>query len=182
MNDLIDTRASLQEAMNFLGALASGIEHAIGESSNGISYLAGKRLGMQFSSGAPVTDDIEKAILTIRNVLVKNKCLWHFEPFKPHDRTSMVLSKGEGDEILLVFSDCMIRQALFRFGHSQKGSLCNMMNGFFSGAILNIMGCDSTLQIIHAGENGCLKKLTVKSKKSGKNCVEDTIQGNEEAR
>lgn len=164
MNDLTETRASLQEAMNFLGALASGIEHAIGDSSNGISYLAGKRLGMQFSNGAPTTDDIEKAILTISKVLVKNKCLWHFEPFKPHDRPSIVLSKGNEDDIFLVFSDCMIRQSLFRFGHSQKGSLCNMMNGFFSGAILNIMGCESTLQIIHAGENGCLKKLTVKRK------------------
>jgi len=178
VNDLIETRASLQEAMNFLGALASGIEHAIGDSSSGISYLAGKRLGMQFSSGAPIADDIEKAIFIIRNVLVKNKCLWHFEPFKPHDRPSMVLSEGNEDDILMVFSDCMIRQSLFRFGHSQKGSLCNMMNGFFSGAILNIMGCDSTLQIIHAGENGCLKKLTVKRNPR----AEDILQGNEEAR
>ena len=46
MNDLVETRASLQEAMNFLGALASGIEHAIGESASSISYLAGKRLGI----------------------------------------------------------------------------------------------------------------------------------------
>lgn len=164
MNEILETRASLQEAMNFLGALASGIEHAIGESSNGISYLAGKRLGMQFSEGSKTTGDIEDAILTIRDVLEKNKCLWHFEPFKPHDRKSLVMSNANEDDILLSFSDCMIRQSLFRFGHTQKGSLCNMMNGFFSGAILNIMGCESTLQIIHAGENACLKKLTVKKK------------------
>ena len=161
MNDITEARASLQEAMNFLGALASGIEQAIGQSANSISFLAGKRLGMQFSEGATTTTDIVEALETIRDVLVRYNCLWHFEPFKPHDRPSLVLSSGHEDEILLAFSDCMIRQSLFKFGHAQQGSLCNMMNGFFSGAIRNIMGYESTLHILHAGENGCLKKLVV---------------------
>jgi hypothetical protein len=158
---LLETRASLQEAMTFLGALAAGIEQAIGESANSISYLAGKRLGMQFSHDAPVTDDIEHALVTVRNILQKNNCLWQFEPFKPHDRPALIETTGEADEILLVFRDCMIRQSLFKFGHHQKGSLCNMMFGFFSGALLNIMRHDSTLEILHAGENGCYKKLII---------------------
>ena len=162
MADLSETRASLQEAMNFLGALASGIEQAIGESANSISYLAGKRLGMQFSQGAPTTGNIEDALGTIRAVLQKNDCLWHFEPFKPHDRPALVQSNGQDEEILLVFRDCMIRQSLFKFGHHQKGSLCNMMYGFFSGALMNIMGFESTLEILHTGENSCYKKLVVK--------------------
>jgi hypothetical protein len=164
VNDIAEARASLQEAMNFLGAMASGIEQAIGQSANSISFLAGKRLGMQFSEGAPTTTDIVEALETIRDVLVRYNCLWHFEPFKPHDRPSLVLSTENEEDILLAFSDCMIRQSLFKFGHSQKGSLCNMMNGFFSGAIRNIMGVDSTLEILHAGENACLKKLVVNRK------------------
>jgi hypothetical protein len=68
--------------------------------------------------------------------------------------------KGE-PEMLPVFLDCMIRQSLFRFGHPQKGSLCFMMYGFFSGAIGKIMGKKATLEIIHAGKNACLKRLTV---------------------
>jgi hypothetical protein len=36
-----------------------------------------------------------------------------------------------------------------------------MMYGFFSGAIEKIMGKKATLDIIHAGENACLKRLTV---------------------
>lgn len=159
--DLTETRASLQEAMNFLGALASGIEQAIGESANNISYLAGKRLGIQFSEDAPRTDDIGQALDTVRDVLQKNNCLWYFEAFKPHDRPALIQTTGEAEEVLLVFRDCMIRQSLFKFGHHQKGSLCNMMYGFFSGALLNIMGCESTLEILHAGENGCYKKLVV---------------------
>jgi len=148
--------------MNFLGALASGIEQAIGESANGISYLAGKRLGMQFSQDSPTTDDIEQALDTVRDVLQKNNCLWSFEPFQPHDRPAWIKTDGETEEVLLVFRDCMIRQSLFKFGHHQKGSLCNMMYGFFSGALLNIMGYESTLEILHAGENSCYKKLIIK--------------------
>ncbi|MHB9099336.1 MAG: hypothetical protein ACYC5X_16095 [Syntrophales bacterium] len=147
--------------MTFLGALAAGIEQAIGESANSISYLAGKRLGMQFSHEAPVTDDIEQALVTVKEILQENNCLWQFEPFQPHDRPALIETTGQADEILLVFRDCMIRQSLFKFGHHQKGSLCNMMFGFFSGALLNIMRRDSTLEILHAGENGCYKKLII---------------------
>ena len=58
-----------------------------------------------------------------------------------------------------MFRDCMIRQALYCYGHDQKGSLCYMMYGFFSGALDNIMGVRSKLEIVHAGENACLKRL-----------------------
>jgi predicted hydrocarbon binding protein len=161
MAELLEHRAQLQETMTFLGAIASGIEEAIGESANSISYLAGKRLGMQFSEHAPKTHDIMEALELVRKVLQENDCLWHFEPFQTHDRPSMIQAVDKGDEIMLVFRDCMIRQSLFQFGHHQKGSLCNMMYGFFSGALKNIMGKESTLEIIHAGENGCYKRLVV---------------------
>ena len=161
MSELSEQRAQLQETMTFLGAIASGIEEAIGESAGSISYLAGKRLGMQFSEKAPKTNDIVKALELVRDVLKENDCLWQFEPFQTHDRPSMIQPVDNGKEIMLVFRDCMIRQSLFKFGHPQKGSLCTMMFGFFSGALKNIMGKESTLDIVHAGENGCYKRLVV---------------------
>ncbi|OGT97821.1 MAG: hypothetical protein A2X80_12140 [Geobacteraceae bacterium GWB2_52_12] len=157
-------RLALQDAMVFLGAIASGTEQAIGESANSISYLAGVNLGKKLSEGVPHTDDVEQALEYTREVLVKNDYLWLFEPFKTHDQESMVRESEEGTEVTLVFRDCMIRQSLFRFGHSQKGSLCNMMYGFFAGALQNIMGQESSLEIVHAGENACFKKLTVRRK------------------
>ena len=36
-----------------------------------------------------------------------------------------------------------------------------MMYGFFAGALETIMGKKTTLEIRHAGENACLKMLTV---------------------
>jgi predicted hydrocarbon binding protein len=147
--------------MNFLGALATGIEDAIGRPANSMAYVAGKRLGKKLSRNAPKTDDIEKALDAVRKVLASNSCLWHFETVIPEDRKNLIEKTEDGDEVLIVFRDCMIRQALFSFGHHQKGSLCNMMYGFFSGALENITGCKSQLQIMHAGENACLKRLTL---------------------
>ena len=161
MSDIHATRAALQETMTFLGAITSGIEQAIGESASSISYLAGKRLGMNLSASVEKTDDVEQALNVVHKVLLDNNCLWGFETFQPHDRLNLIEVTEAGDEIMLVFRDCMIRQSLFKFGHHQKGSLCNMMNGFFSGALLNIMGRNSSLDIHHAGENACYKKLCI---------------------
>ena len=159
--ELINERAVLQETMTFLGAIASGLEEAIGESANGITYVAGRNLGMRFSESAPKTDDIGEALAAVEKVLKDNQCLWMFEIFKTHDRKEAIEQTGKGEEVMLVFRDCMIRQSLFKYGHHQKGSLCNMMYGFFSGALQNIMGRDSSLEIVHAGENSCYKRLTV---------------------
>jgi predicted hydrocarbon binding protein len=155
-------RLALQDAMVFLGAIASGTEQAIGESANSISYLAGVNLGKKMSEGVAHTSDIEQALDSTREVLEKNDYLWLFETFKPHDQETVVTQNDEGTQVMLVFRDCMIRQSLFRFGHTQKGSLCNMMYGFFAGALQNIMGQESSLEIVHAGENACYKKLTVR--------------------
>lgn len=155
-------RLALQDAMVFLGAIASGTEQAIGESANSISYLAGVNLGKRLSKGVVHTSDILQALDSTREVLKKNDYLWLFEPFKTHDQETVVQEDEDGTHVMLVFRDCMIRQSLFRFGHTQKGSLCNMMYGFFAGALQNIMGQESSLEIVHAGENACYKKLTVR--------------------
>ncbi len=155
-------RLALQDAMVFLGAIASGTEQAIGESANSISYLAGVNLGKKLSAGVPQTGDILTALDSTRDVLKYNDYLWQFEPFKTHDQETVVQENEEGTQVMLVFRDCMIRQSLFRFGHTQKGSLCNMMYGFFAGALQNIMGRESSLEIAHAGENACYKKLIVR--------------------
>jgi predicted hydrocarbon binding protein len=148
--------------MVFLGAIASGTEQAIGESANSISYLAGVNLGKKMSAGVPQTGDILQALDSTRKVLEKNDYLWLFEAFKTHDQETVVQEDEEGTHVMLVFRDCMIRQSLFCFGHAQKGSLCNMMYGFFAGALQNIMGQESSLEIVHAGENACYKKLTIR--------------------
>ncbi len=167
MSDLEHARATLQESMTFLGAIAAGIEDAVGSTANSVTYLAGKDLGKRFSMSARRTDDLEVALGEVKRVLAENNCLWDFEPFKASVRPSMVVHTDEGDEIMLVFRDCMIRQSLFCFGHHQKGSICTMMYGFFAGSLETIMGRQSTLDIVHAGENACYKRLLVKPVPAG---------------
>ena len=163
MNEIEQRRQTLQETMVFMGALASGIEELVGRPANAMAYVAGKSLGKELSASAEQTDDLEEALQRVRQVLLDNDCLWHFEPFKRKAETQLVTRDEDGlDVIQIVFRDCMIRQTLARFGHDQKGSLCNMMYGFFAGALEAIMGRGSKLEIVHAGENACLKRLIMR--------------------
>ncbi|THB76030.1 MAG: hypothetical protein D6B25_10615 [Desulfobulbaceae bacterium] len=150
--------------MNFMAALSAGIEPILGRGANSMTMSAGRNLGRKFSENATKTDDLLAAVDEVRRVLEENHCLWFFEPFKPKNQPEMIMVNDKGErEMQIVFKDCMIRQSLFRFGHPQQGSLCNMMYGFFAGALENIMGKKAKLDIKHAGENACLKVLTVAS-------------------
>jgi len=162
VNDLEQSRQTLQETMNFMAALAAGIEPVIGRGACSMAYSAGRTLGAQFARNSQRTNDLGTALAEVRNVLTEHDCLWQFEAFHPSTRPSLIIKGEDGsEEILLVFRDCMIRQSLFRYGHAQKGSLCYMMYGFFAGALEAIMGRRAELAIIHAGENACLKCLKV---------------------
>ena len=164
MEEIVKKRRTLQETMNFMAALSAGIEPILGRGASSMTMSAGRNLGRKFSETAKKTTDLFEAIDEVRNILIANSCLWGFEPFKPKGQDEFVTTSAEGDlQMQIVFRDCMIRQALFRFGHPQKGSLCNMMYGFFAGALETIMGKKTTLDITHAGENACLKLLTVKA-------------------
>ncbi len=162
VNELEQTRQTLSETMNFLSAIGAGVEKLVGPASKGMAFMAGKKLARNFSENTAKTDDIFTALDEVHSILENNNCLWSFETFKPKMQQDMITTTDDGTrELLLVFKDCMIRQSLFRFGHEQKGTLCYMMYGFFAGALENIMGCRSELQILHAGENACLKKLKI---------------------
>ena len=160
ITSLLNTRSSLQGAMGFLAAMASGIEEAVGETAQSITYLAGVKLGKQFSQNARKTSDIHEALNELRTVLRNANCLWQFEVFTGNDESG-ITEEEDTEHVELVFRDCMIRQSLFLYGHQQKGSLCNMMFGFFSGALDSIMDRKSKLEIKHAGENACLKRLSI---------------------
>ncbi len=161
--ELPTKRASLQEAMNLLATLAGGIEEAVGRTANSVTYVAGKNLGRRFSEKARKTGDIVEALAEVQQVLESNNCLWMYETFRPKTQAGLVRKTEQGEEILLVFRDCMIRQSLFSFGHAQRGSLCNMMFGFFAGALERILQREANLEILHAGENACYKVLRVRS-------------------
>ena len=162
MSQIAHSREELQDTMAFMAALSSGLESFIGRAAKGMAFVAGKSMGTKYCEGAAKTSDVTVALNTVGDVLNKRNLHWLYEPFKKAADASMVTNGPDGGQSLhLVFRDCMIRQSLFRYGHAQQGSLCYMMFGFFSGALEAIMGRKAKLDIIHSGENSCLKKLTI---------------------
>jgi predicted hydrocarbon binding protein len=162
VQEILKKRRTLQETMKFMAALSAGIEPILGRGASSMTMSAGRNLGRKFSEEAQPTRDLLKAIDEVRRILAKNDCLWNFEPFKPVGQADLITINDKGQsQMFIIFRDCMIRQALLGFGHPQQGSLCNMMYGFFAGALESIMGKKATLEIKHAGENACLKVLTV---------------------
>ncbi|MDK9699978.1 MAG: hypothetical protein OEM52_07535 [bacterium] len=168
MDNIEAKRELVQETMSFLGALACGMEETLGETSTSISIKAGEKFGKSLSKGAAHTTNIQEALAELDQLLVANNCLWHIECFKPSAQPEMTIPKDDGYEVMLVFRDCMIRQALFRYGHPQKGSLCHLTSGFLSAAMESITGNQSTVEIVHAGENACYKRLIIKTRENTK--------------
>jgi hypothetical protein len=143
----------------FVSALACATEKNIGKGSHSVCALAGKRFGREAMSGQQQADDPLRAIEMLRGALRDLGILWQFEPFAG-EKPSPIEVEGTTRKIRLVFHTCMVRNALFRYAHEQKQSLCSMAHGVFAGAMEQVFpGCKATLEIIHAGPNACLKEL-----------------------
>jgi len=150
---------TLHNVAYFVGALAHGAEQNLGRGSLSICSMAGKRFGQEAVAGDRQTDNPEDAVGILRDALAKQGIVWDFEPFSG-ERNSSMETDGDIKKMRLVFKTCMVRNALFRYGHEQKQSLCYMAHGVFAGAMETIMpGTKVELNIIHAGPNGCLKEM-----------------------
>jgi hypothetical protein len=156
MNNAIE---ALHGVSCFVGALASACERNLGQGSLSVCALAGKKFGAAVVENTHTEADPLTAIRLLGEALTRRGIVWEFEPFYGAD-SSAVTTEGTKTKIRLVFHSCMVRNALFRYGHDQKLSLCYMSHGVFAGALEKILtGKKATLEIIHAGPNGCLKEL-----------------------
>ncbi len=144
-----------------LGALAHASELNLGKSALSICMLAGKKFGREAVEGAKQTDDLTEAVGLLNDALAKRGIVWQFEPFK--GESDNLIQDRDGKKVMrLSFGTCMVRNALFRYAHEQKQSLCYMAHGVFAGAMETIMpGKVVHLEILHAGPNGCLKEMIV---------------------
>ena len=157
--------AKLHEAAYFVGALAHGAEQNLGRGSLSICAMAGKKFGMEAVEDVEQTNDPIKAVEILRKALADNGIVWDFEPFLG-ERESIIEEDGPRKKMRLIFRACMVRNALFRYAHEQKLSLCHMSHGVFAGAMEKVMpGTTVHLEILHAGPNGCLKELIWEEKK-----------------
>ncbi len=142
-----------------LGALAHASEKNLGQSSHSICMLAGKKFGREAVVDVEQTDDPEKAVQLLKTALEKRGIVWDFEPFI--GERDELIEKRDGAEVMrIVFRTCMVRNALFRYAHEQKESMCYMAHGVFAGAMEKVIpGKKVNLEILHAGPNACLKEM-----------------------
>lgn len=151
--------AKLHNVAFFVGALAHGAELNLGRGSLSICSMAGKKFGMQAVEKVEQTDDPIRAVDILKDALADLGIVWVFEPFAGA-ASSPIREEGESRILRLVFHTCMVRSALFRYGHEQKQSLCYMAHGVFAGAMERVMpGTTVDLRIVHAGPNACLKEM-----------------------
>lgn len=146
----------------FLASVASGLEEVLGDGAGAITYRAGRSSGRKTEVAARDDQDLLKALDLVWDEMCRLGMRWHFEPYRPPGQADLVVHEDGVTKVHLVFDNCMVRCALFRYGHPQKLSLCLMNHGLFCGLLEKIHGGSANLDILHAGENACLKLLTVK--------------------
>lgn len=150
-----------QGMMVFLASVSNGLEDVLGRGAGGITFRAGKTTGLKQKVEATDTANLDHALELVWNEMCRIGMRWAFEPYKLTAEPALVATSDGRVQMKLVFRNCLVRSALFRYGHPQKLSLCLMNHGLFCGLLEKIHGGKANLEILHAGENACLKLLTV---------------------
>lgn len=163
MQDINKKHAELQGLLVFMSSLSHAMENILGRGASPITYRAGRTIGLQ-AEVEKKSKDTKEALDIVHQELQKRGINWEFELWKPADTANYSYDKDGKEAAKLVFHNCMVRCSLFRYSHEQKTSLCLMNHGLFCGFLQNITGKLVNLDIIHAGENACIKELTIEER------------------
>ena len=148
----------LQGLMVFMASLSHGLEKVLGRGAKSVVFRAGRNVGMKVKVQQQ-SDDPLKALELVQDELRRKGVAWEVTPYKPASSRDYVYDKDGKNAMKVVCRNCMIRCALFRYSHEQQQSLCMMNQGEFCGIFKKITGKNAMLEIIHPGENACLKEL-----------------------
>jgi predicted hydrocarbon binding protein len=152
-------RDELHGLMVFLASLSHGLEQVLGRGAKSVVYRAGKGVGAKCDPKEKTTDPL-RAVAIVQEELQRKGVAWQVEPWKPASEKDFVYEKEGRLAMKVVCRNCIIRCSLFRYSHEQQQSLCNLNQGEFCGIYQKITGKQANLDIIHAGENACLKELS----------------------
>jgi predicted hydrocarbon binding protein len=155
---IAESRDELQGLLVVMASLSHGLEQVLGRGAETVTFRAGRTVGLKSGTGQQEAD-LMAALGKVAQALQAGGIDWPFEAWKPAADPSFVYMKNGKQAIKLAFRNCMVRCALFRYGHEQKQSLCMMNHGFFCGYVQKFTGKRAELEILHAGENACLKEL-----------------------
>jgi hypothetical protein len=151
--------AKFQKVACFFGALAHGAENNIGQGTNSVCFLAGKRLAREAVRDNETTSDPVQALRIVSRALALGGIIWEGEEFLGEHGT-LVEQNGDTRKMRVIFRTCMVRNILFTYAREQKQSLCYMAHGIFAGAMEKVMpGCTVKLEIIQACPEACIEEM-----------------------
>ncbi len=156
-----ETLEFLQGNMLFLASIANGLEELVGRGAPGITFRAGRNVALQVTV-QKTEKDLLKAIEVVTEEMERIGLRWDVEVYKKQSESEYITHTEEGEEIKLVFRNCMVRSCQFHYGHPQKNSLCMLNHGLFCGLLQKVYGAWSDYEFIHSGENACIGLLKVK--------------------
>ncbi|MFO7816231.1 MAG: hypothetical protein R6V39_00905, partial [Desulfovibrionales bacterium] len=129
----------LQGSMLFLASVANGVEELVGRGAPSVTFRAGRTTGLN----APVEKkegNLLEAFEIVKEELLRMGIHWDFEPYKKQAETDLLVHAEEGEQLKIVFRECMVRSCQFHYGHPQKNSLCMLQHGIFCGLLQQIYG------------------------------------------
>jgi predicted hydrocarbon binding protein len=153
-------RGELQGLLVFMASLSHGLETVLGRGATTITFRAGRTIGLK-ADVSETTTDVERAVQLVQAEMARKGVHWPCELYKPDEAAGFFYEKDGKRASKIVFYNCMVRCSLFRYSHEQKQSLCMMNHGLFCGYLQKILGKRVDLEIVHAGENACLKELVI---------------------
>jgi predicted hydrocarbon binding protein len=156
-------RGELQGLLVLMASLSHGLETVLGRGAATITFRAGRTIGLK-ADVSETADDIVRGVQLVQAEMIKNGVCWPCELWKPEGAADYFYDKDGKKAAKIVFHHCMVRCSLFRYSHEQKQSLCMMNHGLFCGYLQKILGKRVDLEILHAGENACLKELVIHEK------------------
>jgi predicted hydrocarbon binding protein len=155
-----ELKGELEGLLMVMASLSHGMEQVLGRGAATVTFRAGRTVGLKADTKRK-ENDLVAAVEVVCEELKEKGIIWPFEPWKPAKQSDYIYDKNGKRAMKLVFRNCMVRCALFRYGHEQRQSLCMMNHGLFCGYVQKITGKRADLEIIHAGENACLKELVI---------------------
>lgn len=151
-------KGELQGLMVLMASLSHGLEQVLGRGASTITFRSGRTVGLRAEVAEQSTDPM-KALELLQKEMSGKGIEWPFEVWKPSSAAGYIEERDGKRVIKLVFRNCMVRCALFRYSHEQRQSLCLMNHGLLCGFFQKITGKRAELDVLHAGENACLKEL-----------------------
>ena len=147
---------SLHAVMDIAGEMVHIIESATGKGARALCYTVSKGYGAKLGMMLGKKEGLEEAI----GALNENQDWWNINLWSKHDEALIEESDGV-KKFKIVIRDCTVRQTLLRVNLPQRSTMCHLTNGYIIGALEAMLGVKGNIEITHAGNNACLKEITL---------------------